>query len=128
MKAIDYLRSKEWSMGCNGRINKGQCPECCGLHEGHFPSIHALDSSKVGHKPDCALAAAISDLGGEPLYLGESKLDGKYRCRGMKLVSADTPLDEHELAERERFRKVFEPFVQKMCEATERWLARTEDA
>ena len=70
--ALDYLLSKEWSMG------NGQCPECGGVPESWFPHPCHTTADTLGHKEDCCLAAGIKELGGSPLYLGESKLEGEY--------------------------------------------------
>lgn len=76
--ALCYLRDREWSMGCNGSRNMGQCPECYGVHESHLGHPLHLDSSRLGHRKGCPLAAAIESCGGEVLYVGESTLAERY--------------------------------------------------
>lgn len=73
MSALKFLLAKEWSMG------NGQCPECCGVPEDWIGHPCHLDSTKIGHEPDCELAAAIKDAGGAPLMMGESKRADTYR-------------------------------------------------
>jgi len=51
-KAIEYLRSIEWSLG------HGQCPECLGRSS----SFNKIKKSEAGHQPECKLALAICDL------------------------------------------------------------------
>jgi hypothetical protein len=72
MKALKYLRKREWSMG------NGQCPECCGVHEGWLGHLLYKTSKNIGHKKKCKLAKAIKSLGGEVLYEGKSKLMDEY--------------------------------------------------
>lgn len=69
---LEYLKSKEWSMG------NGQCPECFGVHEGWYGHPLHMEPETIGHKKDCKLAKAIKDLGGDPLYLGEYKSDKQF--------------------------------------------------
>lgn len=56
-----YIRENyEWSMGCGGQVNEGQCPICCGCSE-----KHALKSAGyIGHNRNCNLAKAL-DMDGE---------------------------------------------------------------
>lgn len=75
---LDYLRTREWSMGCLGGRNMGQCPECCGVHESWLGHPLHLDSSELGHKKGCSLAAAIESCGGVVVYVGESQLTERY--------------------------------------------------
>lgn len=65
MTALEYLKSKEWSMG------NGQCPDCYGAHKGWHGHPAFLQAASIGHEPDCPLAAAITELGGEPLMMGQ---------------------------------------------------------
>lgn len=60
-RGLLYLLKEEWSMG------NGQCPAC---HQ--IPRIwRGHPSYLVGHKADCGLAAAITELGGEPCMKSE---------------------------------------------------------
>jgi hypothetical protein len=78
METIDYLRRREWSMGCGGSENNGQCPECCGVHEGwHGHPCHTT-SDTIGHKKSCKLANALKDLGEDVVFLGDYKSDIVY--------------------------------------------------
>lgn len=72
MSALDYLRKKEWSMG------NGQCPECCGVHEGWLGHPLYLTDEGIGHKTECDLAAAIKSAGGEPLMIGQMNTGRKF--------------------------------------------------
>ena len=73
MKTIEFLRAKEWSMG------NGQCPECCGAHQGWLGHPLHLDASGIGHKADCPLAASLRELGASPVVMvGEFKSDKVY--------------------------------------------------
>jgi hypothetical protein len=72
MSALDYLQQKEWSMG------NGQCPECCGVHAGWLGHLLYLTDENIGHKETCALAAAIKDVGGEPLMIGQMKSGRRF--------------------------------------------------
>jgi hypothetical protein len=64
-RAVDYLKSKEWSMG------NGQCPDCYGVPASwHGHPLH-MKADGVGHEADCTLAAALRDLGDKPLMKGE---------------------------------------------------------
>lgn len=76
--ALDYLRAREWSMGCLGGHSMGQCPECYGVHESWLGHPLHLDSSELGHRKECTLAAAIESLGGKVVYVGESTLTERY--------------------------------------------------
>lgn len=104
MEALEYLLKKEWSMG------NGQCPECGGVPESWFPHpLHATPDT-LGHERNCPLAAGITDIGGTPLYLGESKLTGEYRWglvdltpetdnlfgSAFRMLPADEPVSERE--------------------------------
>ena len=59
-------------------MGNGQCPECCGVPESWFPHPCHPTPETLGHELDCPLAAAIKEAGGNPLYLGQSKLLGEY--------------------------------------------------
>lgn len=76
--ALRHLLSKEYTMGCMGSSNRGQCPECDGVHEGWLGHPLYLDSSNLGHEADCPLARSIRELGGDVVFIGESKLTDKY--------------------------------------------------
>ena len=69
---LNYLLKKEWSLGNN------QCPECFGRGESWLGHPSALTPDLLGHKLDCELARNIESCGGNPLFLGESKLTDKY--------------------------------------------------
>jgi len=107
--ALKYLLAKEWSMG------NGQCPECEGVHEGWFPHPLHATADTLGHKNSCKLAASIAELGGTPLFVGQSKPKGEYRF-GLRdvppgkngtlaecfcMIPASEPLSKRELAFRE---------------------------
>lgn len=77
-KTLKYLKGKEWSMGCGGRDNTGQCPDCCGSHESSLGHPCHLTADTLGHKKGCELAEMLEEFGVKPLYLGESKLTDKY--------------------------------------------------
>lgn len=62
MNAVQYLRRREWSMGCGGDENKGQCPECCGVSEAWLTCGLGWGGG-WGHKPHCSLASALISLG-----------------------------------------------------------------
>lgn len=56
--AVAFLRSIEWSMGCGGDKNQGQCDYCGGCSNdwgNHLPDW--------GHKTDCPLALALKNEG-----------------------------------------------------------------
>lgn len=106
-KAIDYLRSKEWSMG------NGQCPECHGTHEGWFPHPCYMTPDTIGHKTDCPLANAIKDGGGRVLFIGDFKSDKKYRtgwseCGAYIIKDADEPLNDVEIEHKKKIDGIFE--------------------
>lgn len=63
MKAIKYLRNREWSMG------NGQCPECHGSEPGKWaphPCVKTKDEE--GHQPKCSLAESLEELGEKVIY------------------------------------------------------------
>jgi len=72
MKAIDYLRGKEWSMG------NGQCPECCGVPPDWHGHIVHLTGDTIGHEKKCPLASVLRDLGEVPVMIGGYKSDVVY--------------------------------------------------
>lgn len=75
MNASEYLRSKEWSMG------NGQCPECYGVPPSWLGHPSYLDSSSIGHKPNCALAAALRETSTDPVVMmGGFHSDRVYEC------------------------------------------------
>jgi hypothetical protein len=107
-RALKYLLKKEWSMG------NGQCPECGGVPECWFPHPLHAEPESLGHKKYCVLARAIEEAGGKPLYLGKSKLKGKYRF-GLSddspiyhMIPADEPLSEREKRVLERHAKILD--------------------
>ncbi len=71
MNATEYLKATEWSMGCGGNRNQGQCPECCGVSRAWADSANPgfvkqfgrkrVEDKDVGHKPDCKLGTAIKE-------------------------------------------------------------------
>lgn len=67
MKALEYLRNKEWSMG------NGQCPECCGCN----PDANWW-TQRVGHDFDCDLALAIQELGGTAKFDQENTSPSRF--------------------------------------------------
>jgi len=70
--SLEYLKSKEWSMG------NGKCPECCGVNEGWHGHPCYMDAKSIGHEKNCSLAKAINELGVNTLYLGEYKSDKQF--------------------------------------------------
>ena len=79
MKAIEYLRSREWSMG------NGQCPDCGGISLAWYdreveqcrklvelfsgkPMPLLLVRGPAGHKDNCCLASSLVSLGQEILW------------------------------------------------------------
>lgn len=72
MKTLEFLTSKEWSMG------NGQCPECCGVHAGWHGHPLYLTTENIGHKTKCPLAESIKELGGTALMQGEMRSDKQY--------------------------------------------------
>ncbi len=77
-ETLQELKDIEWSMGCNGKVNKGQCPVCCGVNESWLGHPLHLDAKELGHKKDCKFAKRIESNGGECLYEGQSKLTDIY--------------------------------------------------
>lgn len=71
-RALKFLLKKEWSMG------NGQCPECFGVSRDWLGHPNYLTSHQLGHKHNCDLAAAIVELGGKPLYVGQYKSKKRY--------------------------------------------------
>lgn len=59
-------------------MGNGQCPECYGTPESWLGHPCHLTPKTLGHKVDCSLAKAMSDVGLKPLYLGQSKLTEEY--------------------------------------------------
>lgn len=90
---LDYLLKKEWSDG------NGQCPECCGVPERWPPHPLFLTPETLGHKPDCDLAQSIEEVGGEPLYLGQSLRKDRWRTKRsgvLQCVPEDEPYSKLE--------------------------------
>lgn len=72
MSSLKYLLKREWSMG------NGQCPDCYGVPESwHGHPLHK-EANTIGHTDKCALAAAIADAGGKPLYIGDFKTEVEW--------------------------------------------------
>lgn len=67
MSAKDYLLAMEWSMG------NGQCPECCGVPADWLGHPCYKNADSLGHEKDCKLAAALVDVGEEPLMIRQSR-------------------------------------------------------
>jgi len=59
-------------------MGNGQCPDCYGVPESWLGHPLYLNGAGIGHEPKCALAAAIADAGGKPLYIGEFKPKVEY--------------------------------------------------
>ena len=70
--ALKYLQDKEWSMG------NGQCPECCGTPASWHGHLLYKTADTIGHEKDCTLAAAIKEVGGKPLMMGDYKSEVVY--------------------------------------------------
>jgi hypothetical protein len=62
MTGVEYLRQREWSMGCGGPENQGQCPDCCALSEAWLTRPGGWGDG-WGHKTECSLAAALVSMG-----------------------------------------------------------------
>ena len=60
MIALEYLKSKEWSMGNH------QCPECWGKSKWWTKFDDVLPNT-IGHRLGCKMAMAIKDVSGNPL-------------------------------------------------------------
>jgi hypothetical protein len=61
--AQKYLLINQWSMG------GGQCPQCYGFNPAWNNYGINAPIQAVGHKPDCLLAAAMTDVGLDPVYI-----------------------------------------------------------
>ena len=72
VKAVEYLRKREWSMG------NGQCPDCCGVPESWHGHPCHLTAATIGHSQDCPLADALRHAGEKPLMKGEFISDVVY--------------------------------------------------
>ena len=73
--SIKYLRDLEWSMGCGGDENKGQCPECCGVSYAWRFESGCGHGTVYGHKYDCKLALALMYDGEDVLFETECEED-----------------------------------------------------
>lgn len=111
---INWLISKEWSMGCGGSSNTGQCPECNGVHEGWHGHPNHMTSDSIGHKRNCGLAISLRDLGEDVLFIGDYKSKDVYEVYmddkgfyGTRIMSEDA---KKEKAARiaEQWGKIFE--------------------
>lgn len=85
-KTIEFLRRDEWTMG------NGQCGECCGLGTGFLHGSFGghEDVGRIGHRPACALALSLEELGEEVLWMGELDhyLTPKQRTKYLKSKAA----------------------------------------
>lgn len=72
--AVEYLKKQEWSMG------NGQCPECCGVSSKWLGHPLHLDSSTIGHKSSCGMAASLASLNVSPIMLGDFASDIVFEC------------------------------------------------
>ena len=85
--AIKFLREQEWTVGGNR-----QCPKCYGVSDKIYGEANHECANSIGHSKDCQLAAALIDLGEQPLMQGNfHPLDGSlYKeseiLKGMKAV------------------------------------------
>lgn len=62
-------RSKlEWSMGCGGDQNAGQCPVCDGVSLAWREAFGGW-GNEVGHERDCELAKALEAEGEKVLWV-----------------------------------------------------------
>lgn len=84
---VKYLKSIEWSMGCGGDRNEGQCPECCGPSKEWVEGANKnwmkqfgckrVGDEKIGHTPECPLGNALKRS--VPMYaIGQDEGDGGY--------------------------------------------------
>jgi len=88
--ALAYFKGKEWSMG------NGQCPECCGVHEGWLGHPLYLTDRNIGHTADCKLAASLKELGAEPVMIGSlntGRTFERYRTPGGFLATREVHHD-----------------------------------
>lgn len=68
MNTIRWIREKyEWSMGCGGQYNQGQCPVCCGVSLAWRANSGGW-GDRVGHKRHCKLAKALKADGCDVLW------------------------------------------------------------
>ena len=72
---LAYLQGKEWSMGCGGKENRGQCPECYGSGVNAHGHPCYLTADTIGHEVGCELAVSIRNLGGNVIFKGEYESD-----------------------------------------------------
>ena len=70
--ALQYLKSREWSMG------NGQCPDCCGVPASWHGHPLYMTAEKIGHQAECNLAVALLQLGETPLMKGAFKSNAKF--------------------------------------------------
>ena len=73
-QSVKYLRNKEWSMGCGGSQNRGQCPDCCGKSLMWIEDFGGW-GTYFGHEPGCPLASALESEGETVVWLQEYKGD-----------------------------------------------------
>lgn len=62
----------EWSMGCGGDNNEGQCPVCHAVSPAWIFGKGGW-GNRFGHRMDCPLAQAIEADGGEVVWEQEVK-------------------------------------------------------
>lgn len=68
--ALEYVKQLEWSMGYE------RCPECCGVNANWLGHPLYTKPETLGHKKDCPLALVLKECGENPLFKGQSKLQG----------------------------------------------------
>lgn len=71
-KAVSFLKSIQWSSGCGGERNKGQCSFCWGVSKEWLGDGHPCVKD-YGHKPGCDLAEALESLGIRVDYIKDCK-------------------------------------------------------
>ena len=72
-RVLQYLLDREWSMGCHGRENAGQCDDCHGVHPSRMGHPLHPEESDCGHAVWCSLAKAIEEAGGTAVRTTTSK-------------------------------------------------------
>ena len=65
----------EWSMGCGGEKQKGQCPVCCGASFA-WRDNHGGWGNEFGHKKNCSLAIALLIDGADVVWEQEYAKEG----------------------------------------------------
>ncbi len=85
-----WIKEKyEWSMGCDGHKNQGQCPICDGVSLAWMQSGGWGD--RYGHARHCKLAKALAADGCEVVW------DRKYKGDKKRLLTskAEAELENH---------------------------------